>query len=396
VQYFRNAMSAAIFNLIPHLRWWGYGFLAVAVFLIATYLFAREILKQIYDQLSAIAKIFVGFFQSIGKLFFQLAQAVWRLWGLMFALRWRFQFAIRNIFARTTLGVLAVSAFYLFAELMLALPEGLKHELPEMYGQVNSWSSSRFPSAHAWLSTLKVPHIKEVPFKAELILLVLAVLMFRHHLREFAASMRREAVPPALEEVFLEFDKFRDIASPDSVAKNNFLEILMKKLKDVLDEKDKALVYRIPGVKRITHKRDVAFSLFEEEAAVDDKGIARKTGNLAISFLPANSPLDQSVRIPIGQGGAGKAFQAKVAIYIPSVRHLIGIDMDSEKSVGLTYFPHKHANYKARSILSVPVLVNSKQDAIAVIAVSSRKRKTFWDADFEIVRLAASIISALY
>jgi hypothetical protein len=228
-----------------------------------------------------------------------------------------------------------------------------------------------------------MPHLREMPFKLEAGLFVLALFTFRHHLKEFLASRRREAVPPALEEVFLEFDKFRDNPTPDVAAKNDFLEILMRKLKDVLDSKN---------------NHDVAFGLLEEEQVPDGNTMKmKKTGILTVSFLPVNSPLDRSLRIPIGKGGAGKAFDAKVAIYIPSVRHRIGIDLDNEKSVGLTYLaPQGKPKYKARSILSVPVLVNSKQDAIAVIAVSSRKRKTFWDADFEIVRLAASIISTLY
>ena len=156
---------------------------------------------------------------------------MWQLWGLVFALRWRFQFAIRYIFATTTLGVLVLSTFYLCAELSVTTLNGLKHELPDLYVRLSSSFSSGFPALYARLSAFQLPHINEVPFKVEIGLFVLALLMFRHHLQEFLASRRREAVPPALEEVFLEFDKFRDNPAPDRDAKNNFLEILMKKLK---------------------------------------------------------------------------------------------------------------------------------------------------------------------
>jgi hypothetical protein len=378
-------MSAEVTNLFFQIPWWGYVLITLFLLFAVIHHFAPEILKQIYEQLAGIAIILSGFLSTIGKLFSQLGQSLWAIWGLGFALRWRFQFAIRYLFARTTLGVLALSTLYLLAELGVALVRGFKRELPEMYTHLIAPLSSHYPAVHAWLNNIQMPHIHEIPFKLDIVLFILAWLMFRHHRQEFFASMRREAVPPALEEVFLEFDKFRDNPTPDSTTKENFLEILMRKLKDVLDDKAKHKT-----------KRDVAFALFEEEKVTDAKGTTTKTGNLAISFLPDKSPLDKGLKIPIGKGGAGKAFEAKVAIYIPSVRHRIGIDLDNKKSVGLIYFAHKNPQHRARSILSVPVLVNSKKDVIAVVAVSSEQRKTFRDADFEIVRLAASIVSTLY
>ena len=63
-------MSTAIANLIFHVPWWGYGVVVGVAFLAGIYRFAPEILKQIYEQLSVIAKIFGGFFLSIGKLIF--------------------------------------------------------------------------------------------------------------------------------------------------------------------------------------------------------------------------------------------------------------------------------------------------------------------------------------
>jgi hypothetical protein len=73
-------------------------------------------------------------------------------------------------------------------------------------------------------------------------------------------------------------------------------------------------------------------------------------------------------------GCVPKAYLGKVAIYIPSVRHRIGIELDSVKSVGVTYM--QGPDRFLRSIFSVPVL-DFKGDAVAVIAVSSKRPRVF-------------------
>lgn len=361
-----------------HPSWWMVGFLILLGGLISVFLFAPEIVAQLAEQVMGIAKLLGKLFAEIGKFFFQLASILWKIWGLLFALRWRAQFSIRYLFVSTTLGILLLGGFYLCAELLFALVNGFKKELPELYSQMDIAFSSKLPFLHAWLIKIRMPQVHEIPFKVELGLFLLAVLMFRHHLREFWASRRREAVPPALEELFLEFDKFRK--TTPTPAKESFLEVLLKKMKEVLDKKS---------------KRDIQFSVMEEEELPDKMGGLKKSGFLQITFLPANSPLDKNLRLRVGEGGAGKAYDKKAAIYIPSVRHRVGIDLDNEESVGVTYVKGAGTR-KLRSILSVPILANAKQDAVAVITASSKRRNGFYPEDFEIVRLAAAIISTLY
>jgi hypothetical protein len=368
-------------TLIFGLSWWSLGFvLFFLAIVVCIYFFSPEILKQVFEVLRGIPHIFAAFFQELGKLVFRLAGVVWSIWCLVFALRWLVQYALRYVFVTTAWGILTVSSIYAVVELGFVLINGLKFELPKLYSILVVQISSRAPSLYAWLVRLHVPRIHEIPFKAEAALWVLALLMASHHLREFRASRRRESVPAALEELFLEFDTFRKNSQPDRAAKDAFLETLMRKMKDILDE----------GT-----KRDVAFSLWEEEETLDAQKQRTKTGVLQITFLPKNSPLDKTFRLAVGEGGAGKAFKEKVAVYIPSILHGTGIDLNNEVSIGVTYKKGDDEKY-FRSILCVPVLVNSRKDAIAVIAVSSLKSKAFWDADFEIVRLAAAIASTLY
>jgi hypothetical protein len=377
-------MSPPTSHRILGLPWWVV--LSVLIFigiLVLVRLFAPEIWKQVAEQLKSIAGLCYNLLREVGRFFFQLGRILWTLWGLGFALRWRAQFAIRATLFTSTAFVLLVGSFYLCAELLETFVRGLKAELPELYAKLDTMLCSHAPQLHAWLGRFEMPHIREIPFLWEAVLCVLAVLLFTHHLQEFLATLRREAVPPALEEVFLEFDKFRKAhQTPNKAEKDAFLETLMKKMKEVLDKKS---------------RRDVAFSLMEKEKEHADNGNGKKieVDVLKITFLPKDSPLKKNLTLRIGEGGAGKAYDKKVAIYIPSVPHRIGIDLDHQRSVGVTYkkSPNKK---KFGSILSVPVLVNSRTDAIAVLTVSSEKRNAFSDADFDVVRLTASIISTLY
>jgi hypothetical protein len=366
-------------HVFSHFSWWYVVILSLLAIFVAVYRFAPEIVAQIAEQATNIAVLFGNLFAEIGRFLFQFASILWKIWGLLFALRWRAQFSIRYFFVSTTLGILFLGSFYLCGELLFTLLRGFKSELPELYARMDNSFASLLPGLHAWLARVHTPHIPEIPFKFEVALFVLAVLMFRHHWHEFWASRRREAVPPALEGLFLEFDKFRK-SNPTPV-EELFLEILFQKMKEVLDKKN---------------KRDIHFSLMEEEEKPDPTtGKKQKTGILQITFLPENSPLDKTLRLPVGQGGAGKAYDKKVAIYIPSVRHSVGIDLDNEESVGLTYLPGP-GRKRFRSILSVPVLTNSKEDPVAVISATSKKRNGFRPEDFQILRLTAAIISTLY
>ena len=363
----------------PHLSWWTYAvfFLLVLCFLI--YHYFQDVLTQLGAEFGSIGVLLAKLLGDIGKFFFQLFSILWTIWGLLFAFRWRVQYAVRYIFVSTALGFLALGGFYLCAELAFAVTSGLRSDLPRFYQSLVALSL-RIPQLHDWLAKTRMPQVPELPFRIEAVLFLIALLTLRHHWHEFKASRRREAIPPALEELFLEFDKFRK--QNPVAAKEIFFEILLKKMKEVLEKNT---------------RRDVAFSIMEAEEAPDPKNPQGKvkTGFLKITFLPKDSPLDRTLRLEFDAGGAGRAYRKKVSIYIPSVRHRIGIDLEHEKSVGVTYKKGPN-DERLRSILSVPVLVSATRDPVAVISVSSKKHNAFRPEDFEIVSLAAAIVSTLY
>jgi hypothetical protein len=178
----------------------------------------------------------------------------------------------------------------------------------------------------------------------------------------------------------LKFDQFRDAhPDPTTAEKQVFLEVLTQKFKEVLDYKN---------------RRDVAISLMEEEEITAADG-NKKTGVLVVTFLPDKSPLDKTIRLAIGEGGAGVAYQKKVPIYIPSVKHLIGINVSTRKSEGITFKKSGKAK-KFRSILCAPVLEGTTMDVIAVLTFSSQKRSAFYPEDFDLASLAAVFVSLFY
>jgi hypothetical protein len=161
----------------------------VAVVLI---LFAREIVVQIGIELKKIVLLFVGLFLDIGKFLFRLVSILWTIWSLLFILRWKTQYAVKYIFASTILGILSLGAFYLSAELVVALANGLRSGLPRLYARGVAALSSKFPAAYAWLTKFEIPRVPEITLALDACLFLLAVLIFRHHWHEFLASLRRD------------------------------------------------------------------------------------------------------------------------------------------------------------------------------------------------------------
>jgi hypothetical protein len=216
-----------------------------------------------------------------------------------------------------------------------------------------------------------LPNVPKPPLALEIALLVLAVILLRHHWHEFKLSQRQSELPRALEELLLEFEQFRKAnPTPDSTKKKAFLESLMKRFKAILEVGNK--------------KREIVISLMEK-SDVD--------GMLVITFVhPPNAPLDTTLKLAVGNGGAGKAYDKKESIYIPSVRHLVGINIVTNKSE-VTY-ERGPSKERYRSMLCVPVL--TKSNIIGVLTYSSVKRSTFFPLDFEIASLAAAFVSIFY
>jgi hypothetical protein len=287
----------------------------------------------------------------------EVGGALWTAWCFLFTLGWRIRSKLRNTFAKSALAVLMVASFYLSIEFALVLVH----------------KSGLFIGKPVLRLGLAVPaEMPEIPIQYEIASLVLAVLMFRHHWKEWKIARRQSAVPQRVEGLLIAFNEYlKDGGGKDPSKRANFLDNeALGKIKALMDTKT---------------RRNVAISIMEE---------ARKGAPLAVTFThPPTAPIDKTFTVPVGKGGAGKAYDQKVPIYIPSIRHLVGINGETLRSVGVTYEPSADKK-NFRSLLSVPVM--AKANVIAVLTFSSRRRGAFDPEDFEIARVAAAFIAMLY
>lgn len=376
-------MAVALVYLFLHFSWRLFALILLslaALFVVLVYLLAREIFFQIVDVLLNMARIVHTFLREVHKLLFQFVSQVWALYCLFFMLHWKMRYRLGRFFAYSATGVLVISSLYLSAE---ALPLFIKFiaQSPEVVARIQIAFDAIPEPLRSLLGKIPLFHVPELSLGVEAALFLLALLLFRHHYREFLSSHRQDAALRELRSIIRLHDDFRKSSTaPNADQKAQFLEELFARMKLVLDHHT---------------ERDVALSLMEEEQTLDPStGSYNKSGILVVTFAPKDSPVDQGLRLAIGEGGAGKSFEKRACIYVPSAPHRVGIDLDALVSVGVTFKdgPHKKT---LSSVFSVPVLIQPHLP-VGVVNVSSKERNAFFGSDFDIVRVAAEIIATLY
>jgi hypothetical protein len=334
-------MSLARVFFASHL-WWPVlmVLVVVVIFAIVVAWIGRSELKKILRRLSKIGEI------------------LWSIWCFLFIIRWKFQFATRNFFIGTTLGALAFASFYLVIEMGITVVHGLGVTWQRPGGCYGA-----------------IFDLPALPLWFEAVLLFFAVLLFKHHLHEANLSRKQWELSPALERLLVKLDEFlKTEQNPSKLKKKAFLRVAMTAIKDVLEGKDK--------------KRGLAISLLE----IPEEGGQK----LVITFVhpEEDSGVDDTLELNVGEGGGGKAYKDKAPIYIPSVRHLIGINVATKESDDDVTFKKANKEEPFRSILCVPVMV--KGEPIAVLTFSSLKRSAFQPEDFGIASLAATFVAMFY
>jgi hypothetical protein len=282
--------------------------------------------------------------------------ALWTAWCFLVTIWWKIKFVLRSFFAQSALFVLLIASSYVVLELAVA---SLRH-----VGAIPSEGRA------GRLLTL-LSEAPSLPMPIDAILLLIAALIVRHHWKEWKISRRQSAVPRVVEELLLEFDQFRKQAPITVDMRLEFIGRTFERFKMLLDTRS---------------KRNVAMSLMDAASG--------QAGHLGVAlFKPDDAEFDRALQLPVGAGGAGKAYKDGVPIYIPSVRHLVGINCDTLESLGITYRPGSNAE-SFSSLLSVPVLVGNS--SVAVVVFASKQRSAFDPEDFEIASLAAALASMTY
>jgi len=279
---------------------------------------------------------------EVAKIYAQL----WGVWCWTYVIRWKLKMASLHKVVSTFLGVLFAASFYVVIEVGLTCINILLSE---------PW---HLPNLHAprWL---------------EILLLLLSLIMVRHHWREWKHRRLNADMPQILERVLriLDKDRSKGGGSWTSKTRETYLdETLMKEMKLVL-ERDS--------------KRVVAFSIMEPNTE----------GELAIIYsYPKNSPFQGNFRLKSDEGAAGAAYTRRNSIYVPSTMHLMAIDIEKNETIGQIYKPDP-ADSPFHCVLCVPIISNT--GAVTVLNISCTEVSSFDLFEFSIGRLMAVIIAIL-
>ncbi|MGH9313732.1 MAG: hypothetical protein ACRD1S_11115 [Vicinamibacterales bacterium] len=293
---------------------------------------------------------------------------VWLIWCWVQAMYWRLRFGLQTVFGQTAAGVLLAGSFYVLLELFVTLVRFLRAE-----GHVDKADSEGVVARTLAL----LPAVEAPPIWVEAMLLALAVLVFLHHWHEWKLRRREAATPSALAGLI---DKCKPLlhsgASSTDSDKQKLFETTMEAITTLL---------RIGRTGRWFRKdQDICISI----TALDH---ADTTKLAVICVFPTTTPLiDKNAKLSTTQSAAGKSYEKKVPIYVPSTRHLGGINMKTYRTVGLI-FEDVAATDPGPSLMCVPVLKDS--NVTAVINVSSSKRNAFGPLDFGIVSIAAAVLA---
>jgi hypothetical protein len=279
---------------------------------------------------------------------------LWKAWCWIYIIPWRMWFRLRHAAVQTLILIITAVSFFVVGESSLVL---LHHQ--ELAKHV------------PWISEAALERLPHLPLWADISAVGLAILLSWHHVREWKAGQRKEQLPQALEELLRRFGQ-SEKKTP----------LLGKKEKEVLFE---SLMTDFRKVLELRRKKKISASLMEETSG----------GELGVTFThqgDSNDKFNKNLSLEKGQGGAGIAYAGPISVYIPSVRHLVAIDAQTIKPVGL--YERQEPKEPFRSLLCIPVLGKAK--VVAVLTFASRKRNAFSPADYQIMRLAAVFVSFFF
>jgi hypothetical protein len=110
------------------------------------------------------------------------------------------------------------------------------------------------------------------------------------------------------------------------------------------------------------------------------------------AYPPEQLPEIEGEQLRVDESAAGCSYKLKVPIYIPSTRHLGGINALTYRSVGLIYNPDSSLD-PGPSLMCIPVYKDS--NVTGVMNISCNRRNAFTPLDFQIGRFAAVLLSAV-
>lgn len=312
---------------------------------------AGEELRNAGSQFEHIAPLCRKFVIDIGSV-------LWGVWCWLYPVRWKLKAWSLNKFTNSVIGVLLGASIYFVFEFLMDIGR---------YLIVSDEASPRRSFFRGVVGSL--PHL-HTPLWLELTALVLALVLVVHHWNEWRSRVKRFEVPGIVESCLLELDRLRTPGTNQCTLKaaSTFLDFVMTKMKVQLEDDG---------------NRRVEFSLMK----LDDAGA------LVIAyFFPSDSSIQGNLKLRIGEGGAGVAFKHKNAIYVPSTTHKMGINVDTNRTIGPIYKPDETPT-PIRSVFCVPVFRNG--EVAGVLNVVSTERSAFNALQLRICKLTGAIVSMI-
>jgi hypothetical protein len=284
------------------------------------------------------------------------------LWGIrcwLYTMRWKLKIWSLHKAFNTVIGVLLVASIWVIIEIVLTALRVLTE--PDVLDNPNRLSALR--------PLRVIPHFHP-PMWMELVLLILAIVMVWHHWSEWKLRKQNFEMPRITAKLLLELDKARspgsNLCTPE--AEQIFLDSLMTEMKKRLGATD---------------KKRVEFSLM---------ALNRQEELVTLFVHPYGGSLKGNMVLKREEGGAGTAYKTKSAIYIPSTKHRMGINVDTNKTMGPIYKPDPTPT-PVRCLFCVPIFSNG--GVVAVLNIVSTKRSAFSAMQLDIGRLIAAIISTI-
>ena len=250
---------------------------------------------------------------------------------------------LRHFWVESIIGVLLVASAYALLEVILTI----LHEIgPD--------------------KLTEIPALPMFPRPLNYVILILGFLMFRHRLQEWRLRKREDKLPAAVQVLLRRMTDLKAAGAATERARSDFLESFMERFMKVLEAGG---------------RRRILISLMEPN----------NDGKLAITFKhPEDARLDEELRLEKGKGGAGLAWQEEEPVYIPSIRHRIGIKLVGQPTpLGFVYVESKSDPF--RSLLCVPLFTDSK--FLGVLNFHSDQRSAFLESDFAIAKMAAAFLT---
>jgi hypothetical protein len=301
-----------------------------------------------------------------------IAALMLMVWCWSYAIRWRLRFVFRNAIAQTLWGILIVGSFYIVLEMLIDLVREVSQTSIPDDGHKLAVSQEAILT---WLDKLRahIPKLPAMPMWVHVLLVLLALVVLYHHLQGWKLSRREAQVPINLKRLIVKCRPLLGKTTLTPEESEKLFEAVMKDTVALLQTEQKEKRFRM--------------SLLTMNSEGDQIHVIHRY------------PRDGSSQGQVGTGkglslksAAGRCFDLRAAVYVPSTRHLGGINLSDYRTIGLVYERRgARVTQCSNALMCIPVFRGAL--VAAVLSISSHRHNAFGPLDFSIADLAATLLA---